>query len=67
MLDYQIVTDDTGKVLAVLSYCTLTLAQEIARQYARVLGIRTCRNTVRASVAPQVGARLPEYSRAVEA
>lgn len=62
-MDYQIISDDTGRVLAVLSYATLALGQEVARQYSRVLGFTTYRNTMRCQTAPTVGSRLPELSR----
>lgn len=67
MLDYQIITDDRGKVLACLAYCTLDLAMRTAAEYKRVLGVCTFRNTVRCAVAPTVGTVLPEFCRAVQA
>lgn len=63
MLDYQVLSEASGKVLAVLSYATLSLGQEVARQYERVLGVPVYRNTMRCAVAPQVGAVLPELTR----
>lgn len=63
MLNYQILSDETGKVLAVLSYCTLSLGQEVARQYERVLGTPVYRNTFRTNTPPAVGTRLPELVR----
>jgi hypothetical protein len=64
-MDYQIISDETGKVLAVLSYATLALAQEVARQYSRVLGVPCYRNTMRCRFAPVIGAVLPELVREI--
>lgn len=64
MLNYQIITDATGKILAVLSYCTVTLAQKAAREYARVLGCNTYRLVMRVTDPPQVGTTLPQAALA---
>lgn len=61
-MDYQIITDDAGKVLAVLGYSTLALAQEVARVYARILGCATYRATytfVSHPAEPKIGSTLP--------
>ncbi len=34
---YHLIADDTGRVLAALSYCALPLAESVAKEYARVL------------------------------
>lgn len=55
-MEFQIITNESGKVLAVLSYCTLSLAQEVARRYARVLGCATYRFThYGESTLPKIG------------
>jgi hypothetical protein len=64
-MDFQVISDETGRVLAVLAYATLTLGQQVAAQYSRVLGVRTYRNTMRCLLAPRVGSRLPELVREV--
>ena len=61
MLDYQILSYHSGKIVAVLSYCTLDHAQRIAAEYERVLACPIYRNTIRAAVAPQVDTVLPEF------
>lgn len=66
MLDYQVISDERGKVLAVLAYCTLAFGQEVARQYSRVLAFPVYRNTYRCAVAPAVGTVLPELTRGGE-
>lgn len=65
MLDYQVISDETGHVLAVLAYATLDFGQKVAANYARVLAVRTYRNTMRAHVPPTVGTHLPELVREV--
>lgn len=62
-MDFQVISDETGKILAVLSYCTLDFAMRIAAEYKRVLGTPTYRNTMRCQIAPVVGFRLPELVR----
>lgn len=65
-MDFQVISDETGKVLAVLSFCTLDCAMRIATEYKRVLGVPTYRNTMRLREgAPVVGSRLPELVREV--
>ena len=64
-MDFQVISDETGKVLAVLSYATLDFGQKVAANYGRVLGVPTYRNTMRCQMAPVVGSRLPELVREV--
>lgn len=46
MATFQVITDGTGKALAVMAYCPVELAQETARQYARIIGCNMYRHTV---------------------
>lgn len=63
MLNFQILSEASGKILAVLSYCTLAHAQRIAAEYERILGVPVYRTTICAMRAPQVGTVLPELVR----